>query len=97
MGISPGASLSRLLLLNYVTILAGIGVSPVCMTSAAAQPAAPLGAPASPPAADKSDYTLFDPTPNAALRTFSPDRPTKSNGPITVDAGRFQYETDLVS
>ena len=97
MGISAGASLSRLLLLNYVTILAGIGVSPVCMTSAAAQPAAPLGAPASPPAADKSDYTLFDPTPNAALRTFSPDRPTKSNGPITVDAGRFQYETDLVS
>ena len=50
-----------------------------------------------PPAIDKSDYTLLNPTPDSALRTFSPDRPTRSNGPLTVDAGRFQYETDLVS
>ncbi len=50
-----------------------------------------------PPSLDKSGYTLFNPTPDAALRTFSPDRPTRSNGPLTVDAGRFQYETDLVS
>lgn len=50
-----------------------------------------------PPALDKSAYTLFNPTPDSALRTFSPDRPTRSNGPLTVDAGRFQYETDVVS
>jgi len=50
-----------------------------------------------PPSLDKSGYSLFNPTPDAALRTFSPDRPTRSNGPLTVDAGRFQYETDLVS
>ena len=50
-----------------------------------------------PPSLDKSGYTLFNPTPDAALRTFSPDRPTRSNGPLTVDAGRFQYETDLVA
>lgn len=50
-----------------------------------------------PPEIDKSAYTLFNPTPDSALRTFSPDRPTRSNGPLTVDAGRFQYETDLVS
>jgi len=50
-----------------------------------------------PPSLDKSGYSLFSPTPDAALRTFSPDRPTRSNGPLTVDAGRFQYETDLVS
>ncbi len=84
-------------MLTCSTILASIGVSLVCMASAAAQPVAPLTAPASPPAANKGGYTLFDPTPDAALRTFSPDRPTKSNGPVTVDAGRFQYETDLVS
>ena len=50
-----------------------------------------------PPSLDKSGYTLFNPTPDAALRTFSPDRPARSNGPLTVDAGRFQYETDLVA
>jgi hypothetical protein len=62
-----------------------------------------MGAPAQPPAPtvnadpppDKSSYTLFNPTPDADLRGFSTDRPTKSNVPITVDAGHFQYETDL--
>ena len=44
---------------------------------------------------DKSDYTLFHPTPDAQLRSFNTDRPTKSNSPVTVDAGHFQYETDL--
>ena len=46
-------------------------------------------------APDKSRYTLFDPTPTELLRGFNTDRPTKSNVPFTVDAGRFQYETDL--
>jgi len=44
---------------------------------------------------DKSDYTLFNPTPEADLRSFSTDRPPKANSPYTVDAGHFQYETDL--
>ena len=44
---------------------------------------------------DKSMYSLFNPTPDSLLRSFSTDRPTKSNVPQTVDAGRFQYETDL--
>ena len=44
---------------------------------------------------DSSDYSLFDPTPDSALRAFNTDRPTKSNVPFTVDAGHFQYETDL--
>jgi hypothetical protein len=48
-------------------------------------------------AAYKSGFTLFNPTPDASLRSFSTDRPTKSNSPYTVDAGRFQYETDLVN
>jgi Putative MetA-pathway of phenol degradation len=48
-------------------------------------------------AQDKSQYTLFNPTPTAEMRPFSTDRPTKSNVPYTVDAGHFQYETDLVN
>jgi hypothetical protein len=44
---------------------------------------------------DKSGYTLFDPTPDADLRSFNTDRPPKANSPYTVDAGHFQYETDI--
>jgi len=47
------------------------------------------------PTSDKSDYSLFDPTPAADLRSFNTDRPPKANSPYTVDAGHFQYETDL--
>jgi hypothetical protein len=47
-------------------------------------------------APDKSDYTLFNPTPEADWRSFNTDRPAKANSPYTVDAGQFQYETDLV-
>ena len=48
------------------------------------------------PTPDKGDYTLFYPTPDADLRSFNTDRPPKANSPYTVDAGHFQYETDLV-
>jgi hypothetical protein len=44
---------------------------------------------------DKSQYTLFDPVPDSQMRDFSTDRPPKANVPYTVDAGHFQYETDL--
>jgi hypothetical protein len=46
-------------------------------------------------AEDKSQYTLFNPTPVDKMRAFNTDRPTKSNVPYTVDAGHFQYEGDL--
>jgi hypothetical protein len=29
------------------------------------------------------------------LRSFNTDRPPKANSPHTVDAGHFQYETDI--
>jgi hypothetical protein len=48
-------------------------------------------------APDKIGYTLFNPTPDAAMRDFSTDRPPKANSPYTVDAGHAQYEGDLVS
>lgn len=34
-------------------------------------------------------------TPDADMRAFSPERPTKVSSPCTVDAGHFQYETDF--
>ena len=46
---------------------------------------------------DKSGYTLLNPTPDSALRPLTTDRPTKSNSPITVDAGRVQIETDFAN
>jgi hypothetical protein len=50
---------------------------------------------ASPP--DKSDYTLFDPTPDDQMRRFCTDRPPQANLPCTVDAGHFQYESDIIN
>jgi hypothetical protein len=48
-------------------------------------------------APDKSQYTLFNPVPDDQMRDFDTDRPPKANVPYTVDAGHFQYETDLVN
>jgi hypothetical protein len=49
------------------------------------------------PAPDKSQYSIFNPTPDNLLRDLASDRPTKSYSPITVDAGRFQIEMDLAN
>jgi hypothetical protein len=46
---------------------------------------------------DKNQYWLLNPVPADQMRSFSTDRPTKANVPYTVDAGHFQYETDLVN
>jgi hypothetical protein len=46
---------------------------------------------------DKSQYWLLNPVPADQMRSFSTDRPPKANVPYTVDAGHFQYETDLVN
>lgn len=47
--------------------------------------------------ADKSGYSLFDPVPDGQMRDFAPDRPAKTTGPTTVDAGHVQYELDFAS
>jgi hypothetical protein len=49
----------------------------------------------SPPPPDKSRYDLFNPTPDDQLRSLCTDRPTKSTGPCTVDAGHVQVESDV--
>lgn len=43
--------------------------------------------------ADKSRFTLLDPTPLAQLREFNPDRPGLSHDPTTIDAGHIQVES----
>ena len=46
---------------------------------------------------DKSGYSLFNPVPDDKLREFAPDRPGRSHSAKTVDAGRFQVESDFVT
>jgi hypothetical protein len=46
---------------------------------------------------DKSRYSLFNPTPENLLREFATDRPDKTEGPTTVDAGHFQFEMDFAT
>lgn len=47
--------------------------------------------------ADKSNYTIFNPTPATEMREFAIDRPDRTESAYTVDAGHFQHETDIVS
>ena len=49
------------------------------------------------PRTDKSQYTIWNPTPRNLMREMSTDRPDKTESPYTVDAGHFQIEADLVS
>jgi hypothetical protein len=46
---------------------------------------------------DKSAFTLWNPTPRALMRDMAADRPDKTEGPYTVDAGHVQLEADLLS
>jgi len=70
------------------------GLVAILALSALARAAYADDAPATPPP-DKSGFSVFDPTPDADLRAFCTDRPTKSTGPCTVDAGHFQVESDV--
>src|SRR5262245_42751994 len=46
---------------------------------------------------DKSQYTLFSPTPIDLRRPYNTDRPSKTDSPYTVDAGVFQIESDVLN
>src|SRR5215472_4539156 len=55
-----------------------------------------LSADASPtPTPNKSQYTLFNPTPVDLRRPYNTDRPSKTDSPYTIDAGVFQIESDV--
>jgi hypothetical protein len=44
----------------------------------------------------KPSYHLFNPVPKETMREMETDRPDVTESPFTVDAGHFQYESDLV-
>ena len=46
---------------------------------------------------DKTGYNLLRPVPLELMREITTDRPDKTESPITVDAGHFQTETDIVN
>jgi len=54
-----------------------------------------LGAAGVAMAQEKSQYTLFNPTPERLLRELTTDRPDITESPFTVDAGHVQFETTL--
>lgn len=45
---------------------------------------------------DKSQFTLFNRTPDRLLRDLTTDRPDTTESPFTVDAGRVQIESNLI-
>jgi hypothetical protein len=47
-------------------------------------------------AQQQKGYNLFKATPRDLMREFSIDRPDVTESPITVDAGHFQFEGDLI-
>jgi Putative MetA-pathway of phenol degradation len=46
--------------------------------------------------ADKSQYTLFNPTPDFLMRKLTTDRPHTTDNPFTIDAGHVQIETNFL-
>ncbi len=48
------------------------------------------------PKPDKSEYSLFNPTPRELWRPMSADRPDFTESPYTVDAGAVQIEMSFV-
>src|SRR5579871_1419567 len=70
-------------------LVAALGLGMIAAGAARADDAS------SAPPPDKSGFTLFDPTPDADLRSLCTDRPTKSTSPCTVDAGHWQVESDV--
>jgi hypothetical protein len=48
-------------------------------------------------AAEMRGYSLFNPVPERGLRELNTDRPDKTNGPVTLDAGHFQVEMDMLN
>ncbi|WP_051349405.1 transporter [Chryseobacterium gregarium] len=46
--------------------------------------------------AHQENYSLFHPVPQGQMREMETDRPDVTESPFTVDAGHFQFETDLV-
>jgi hypothetical protein len=69
-------------------------VAAICL--AGVLPAAGAEVQSEAPAADKSEFSIFNPTPDELLRPLSADRPDFTESPYTVDAGRVQLEMSFI-
>src|SRR5688572_24625349 len=74
----------------FVALFAGLVCGSVRAEDGAPRPEQPTAA------ADKSRFTLFNPTPRQLMRDMSTDRPDTTESPYTVDAGHVQFELSLV-
>jgi hypothetical protein len=77
-----------------------LGALVIVLTSEVRGQQAPPGPPADsggtpPKQVDRSQYNLFNPTPSGGMRDFTPDRPSVTNGPYTVDPGHWLLEVGL--
>ena len=77
--------LSRLRILAAAATLATTAVSVAAVSGAEKR------------TANKSAFTLFNPTPTDLMRDLSTDRPDQTESAYTVDAGHFQLEMDFVN
>jgi hypothetical protein len=68
----------------------------VATTALVARPFVSRAAVDDQPPTDKSQFTLFDPTPRALMREMSTDRPDTTESPYSVDAGHVQFELSFV-
>ncbi len=74
------------------------GLLPACVLTWAVSTLDPYEVQADPATeADKTQFTLFNPTPRELMREMSTDRPDKTEGPFTIDAGHFQIEADILN
>ena len=84
-----------------IALLAGLAGAAIFASVQAGEPAAsPSPTPELTPAektAAKLKYNVLNPTPDDQLRPFNTDRPSKTDSPFTLDAGRFQLEADFAN
>jgi len=72
------------------TTLAAVSIAAMLLLAAS-----PSKADSDGPPVDKSQYNLFHPMPDDALRGMDTDRPNVTNTPHTIDPGHLQVETGL--
>jgi hypothetical protein len=73
------------MMLRFTTTCAALLTATVGATASARPAAVAATGPA-----DKSAFSLFNPTPRELMREMSTDRPDTTESPYTVDAGHFQ-------
>jgi Putative MetA-pathway of phenol degradation len=78
-------------------MLGGLFIGLVSLVQGQTAPSSESGVATGTPAKqfDRSQYNLFNPTPSAEMRDFTPDRPSVTNGPYTVDPGHWLLEVGL--